>query len=71
MLFRSGFIETVMGKGSFVSGRNKEVIREENLRIVEEYLEMALDTAKKSGICFEEVIEILQAIHQEEEGQNS
>ncbi len=70
-LERDGFIETVMGKGSFVSGRNKEVIREENLRIVEEYLEMALDTAKKSGICFEEVIEILQAIHQEEEGQNS
>ena len=68
-LERDGFIET--GKGSFVSGRNKEVIREENLRIVEEYLEMALDTAKKSGICFEEVIEILQAIHQEEEGQNS
>ena len=32
-LEREGFIETVMGKGSFVAGRNMELIREEQLRL--------------------------------------
>ena len=34
-LEQEGFIETVMGKGSFVAGRNMELIREEQLRLAE------------------------------------
>ena len=33
-----GFIETVQGKGSFVAGGNAELIREEQLRQVEELM---------------------------------
>ena len=34
-LERDGFLETVAGKGSFVAGRNLEIIREEQLRMAE------------------------------------
>ena len=37
-LEREGFITTVQGKGSFVSEHNMELIREQQLRLVEQYL---------------------------------
>ena len=47
-LERSGFIETVAGKGSFVSGMNADFLREEHLRIAEEHLQQAVDAAKSA-----------------------
>lgn len=65
-LERDGFIETVPGKGSFVAGRNVELIREENLRIAEEFLQKAVDAAKISGITHQELAEILALLYQDE-----
>lgn len=62
-LEQSGFIETVTGKGSFVAGKNTGIIREEQMRITEEYLQKAVDTAKESGITFEELTESLTLIY--------
>ncbi len=45
-----GFIETVPGKGSFVAGGNKELVREEHLRRIEELLAAAVDEAKGAGV---------------------
>ena len=64
-LERDGFIETVTGKGSFVANKNVEFIREEHLRIAEEYLQKAVDTAKISGITVEELTEILALLYRE------
>lgn len=64
-LERDGFIETVTGKGSFVANKNVEFIREEHLRIAEEYLQKAVDTAKVSGITVEELTEILALLYRE------
>lgn len=65
-LERDGFLETVMGKGSFVARRNLEFIREEHLRLAEEALSKAVDTAKRSGITLEELTGILTLLYQEE-----
>lgn len=54
-LERDGFIITVPGKESFVVGKNIEFIKEENLRVVEQYLKKAVDVAKVSGIEYEEL----------------
>ena len=58
-LERSGFIEAVAGKGSFVSGMNADFIREEHLRIAEEHLRQAVEAAKSAGISKQELAETL------------
>ncbi len=66
-LERDGFIETVSGKGSYVAGRNIEIIREEQLRLAEGHLQKAVDLAKSSGIPLAELSEILALLYQEEQ----
>lgn len=53
------------GKGSFVARKNVEFIREEQLRIVEQTLQKAVDVAKSSAIGLEELIELLTILYQE------
>jgi len=65
-LERDGFIESITGKGSFVSAGNTEFLREQQLRIVEEHLQKAVDTAKKSGITPDELTEIITMLYRED-----
>jgi len=66
-LERDGFIQSIMGKGSFVTSQNTELIREEHLRKVEEYLQKAIETAKLSDISLEELLEITTMLYKEGE----
>lgn len=61
-LERDGFIETVVGKGSFVSRKNPDIIREQQLKNAEEHLQKAVDTAKTYGITKDELKEMLDAL---------
>ena len=65
-LERDGFIESVIGKGSFVAGKNTEFIKEEQFRIIEEALLKAVDTARSSGVSLNELSEILSTLYKEE-----
>lgn len=53
-----GFIETVQGKGSFVAGGNAELIREEQLRQVEELMGQAVDAGRAMGLSRTELTEM-------------
>ena len=53
-------------KGSFVAGRNIELIREEQLRLAEGHLQKAVDLARSSGITLGELSEILTLLYREE-----
>ena len=57
-----GFIDTVQGKGSFVAGGNLELLREERLRQVEEYLQRAIDAARSAGLAPADVHEMIDAL---------
>ena len=57
-----GFIDTVQGKGSFVTGGNVELLREERMRQVEELLGKALDKAMAVGIATAELHEMLDTL---------
>ena len=46
-LEREGFVETVVGKGSFVARQNRELLREARLREVEARLEQAVEAASR------------------------
>lgn len=64
-LQRDGFIDTVAGKGTFVAARNREFIREENLRIVEQRLEQAAKLARENDLSLEELIKLLTLFYEE------
>ena len=64
-LTRDGFIETVSGKGSFVSAQNKEFIREERLREAEGLLERAAEIGRSSGIPLDRLTGILALFYEE------
>ncbi|HJJ41764.1 MAG TPA: GntR family transcriptional regulator [Methanocorpusculum sp.] len=65
-LEQDGFIETVVGKGSFIAGRNTELIREQQLKTAEEFLQKAVETAKNYGITKKELADMLEIIYEDE-----
>lgn len=64
-LEREGYIESVQGKGSFVTERNREIMREEQLKKVEQHLQKAVDTARIFHISLEEMYEVLKMLYEE------
>lgn len=64
-LEREGYIESVQGKGSFVTEKNRELMREEQFKRVEEYLQHAVETARLSRISFNEMVDVLRALYEE------
>lgn len=65
-LEQDGFIETVVGKGSFIAGRNTELIREQQLKTAEGFLQKAVETAKNYGITKKELADMLEIIYEDE-----
>lgn len=66
-LEKDGFINSVAGKGSFVAEKNLELIREENLKKIENCMERIWELAKVCGISADEVIEMFQIMGKEVE----
>ena len=64
-LEREGFIETVQGKGSYVSGQNKELMKEKKLNIIEEKLAEIVEESKALGITYKEIEDILKILFEE------
>ena len=59
-LERDGFLVTYAGKGSFVAGKNLDLIREEHLRQIEELFCRAKELADQRGLANEELYEMLR-----------
>lgn len=65
-LQRDGFIESAPGKGTFVSARNNDFIREEQFRLVEEKIQEAAELGRANGIPVEKMIELLHLFYEED-----
>ncbi len=65
-LEREGFIRSVPGKGSFVSEENKEFLKEKKLQILEDKLLQAIEESKSLNLSFNELVEMLRLLYQEE-----
>lgn len=66
-LERAGFLENVPGKGCFVAPQNRELLREAQLRKVEEHLSQAVEEARKGAFPLEELHELLDILYKGEE----
>ena len=66
-LERDGFLDDVPGKGCFVAPQNREMLREAQLRRVEDILAQAVDEAHKGGFSLLEMQELLTLLYQGDE----
>lgn len=64
-LEKEGFIQTVQGKGSYVAGQNKELMREKKLKIIEDKLIEVVKESKLLDLKYEEIEEMLKILFQE------
>lgn len=65
-LEEEGYIKTIHGKGSFVSPRNNELIKESTRKEIENYFNMAIELAKKYDIKNSELMELLKFLLESE-----
>lgn len=64
-LEREGFIYSVTGKGSFVAGKNTELIREANLRKIEEHMTAIYELAQSCNMSRQDLMEMFTLIGEE------
>ena len=64
-LEQAGYIDTIAGKGCFVAATNMELLKEENLKKVEEYLQKIAILAKSCNLSNEDIIEMLRLLEVE------
>ena len=61
-----GFIKTVQGKGSFVAPKNLELIKEEKLKEIQDYIEKVYNMSRIANISEDEIKELFNMIFKEE-----
>lgn len=61
-----GFLYTVAGKGCFVAEKNLDLIREQQLKELENHLSAAAALAKSCAVTAEELIGMLRVLLEEE-----
>ena len=60
------FIKTVQGKGSFVTPKNLEIIKEVKLKEIQDYIEKIYNISKITNISEDEIKELFNMIFKEE-----
>ena len=64
-LEHDGFIESVMGKGTFVKAINSDIVRENLMFSIEELLEEVVDKAVIGNVSVDELSEMLKLLYEE------
>ena len=64
-LGEEGFTVTVHGKGTYVAPMNREMLKEENQKMLEDDLQSAVDKARKSGLTDTEIRDTFEIIMEE------
>lgn len=64
-LEKDGFIYTVAAKGCFVAPKNVELLREENLKKIEEHIEQIMRLAATCNLNNADIIEMINCITEE------
>ena len=66
-LEKEGFIYTLPGKGCYVAPKNTELLREENLKKIENHIEDIAALAASCNLRREDIIEMITFIMEEKE----
>ena len=61
-LAEEGLVAAVQGKGYIVNPQDREMVREQHLRLLEDHLQNALESAKLAGVSREELIKMINVL---------
>ena len=64
-LEKEGFIYSVAGKGCYVAEKNTEILRETNLKEIEEYVQKILQLAPSCKLTTDDIIEMFKIFSKE------
>lgn len=59
-LEKEGFIYTLPGKGCYVSAKNLDLLREDNLRKIEEYIDKIVQLAASCNLSKQDLVDMIQ-----------
>ncbi len=62
LLESEGFVQTVQGKGTYVSAISENLVREELQKQVEEAFESAIEKARRLGFDTEQILELVNLL---------
>ena len=65
-LEREGFLYTVPGKGCYVAAKNVELLREENLKKIEQYIGEINRLAASCNLSRKDILELFSILSEEE-----
>lgn len=65
-LQRDGFIQTIQGKGTFIAAQSSELIREEQLRKMENHLEKAVQLAHMNNVSLKKLQNLITLFYQDD-----
>ena len=65
-LEKDGFIYTLPAKGCYVAPKNVELLREENLKKIEEYLEQISKLAMSCNLSRDDIIDMINFVMEDE-----
>lgn len=68
-LEQEGLIDSVVGKGSFVSGGSQEFIREQRLKMLEDKIREVLEECRSIPLSTEELVEWIKLLEKEGDSQ--
>lgn len=63
-LENEGFIKTLPGKGSYVAGQNKELLREKRIKVIEEKMSEAIEQGKIINMSLDDLKEMLEILYE-------
>ncbi len=65
-LEKEGFIYTVQGKGSFVSKKNTDLLKEENLKQIESHIEEIIKLSSSCNLNKDDIIDMFNLFYEED-----
>lgn len=65
-LEREGYVVSTVGRGTFVAGQQPHVLKEWQMRELENELEKIVQSGKQIGLSKEELIELLEVYYEED-----
>lgn len=66
-LEEEGFIDSFIGKGSFVASQNMELLREKRLNLIEEQLTQVIEESKRANLGPDDLKELVEMLYEEDE----